>query len=109
MDMGNGTYRIGLSDYAQESLGDIVFVELPAAGDALTKDVSLGEVESVKAVSEVLSPVSGSVCAVNDELSAAPETINAAPYEAWLVEVKDASGFAELLDAEAYRAVCEQA
>jgi glycine cleavage system H protein len=97
MDMGNGTYRIGLSDYAQESLGDIVFVELPAAGDALTKDVSLGEVESVKAVSEVLSPVSGSVCAVNDELSAAPETI------------KDASGFAELLDAEAYRAVCEQA
>lgn len=109
MDMGNGTYRIGLSDFAQESLGDIVFIDLPAVGDALTKEVSLGDIESVKAVSEVISPVSGTVCAVNDELSASPETINASPYEAWLVEVKDTSDFAELLDAEAYRAICEQA
>lgn len=109
MDMGGGTYRIGLSDFAQQSLGDIVFIDLPAVGDALTKEVSFGDVESVKAVSEVISPVSGTVCAVNGELSASPEAINASPYEAWLVEVKDVSGFAELMDAEAYRAVCAQA
>ncbi len=109
LDLGNGTYRIGLSDYAQESLGDIVFVDLPQVGDALEEGVSLGDVESVKAVSEIISPVSGKVTAVNDELAAAPESINSDPYGAWLVEVTDVTDTAELLDAEAYKTVCEQA
>ena len=82
---------------------------LPQAGDKVTAESSLGDVESVKAVSEVLSPVSGTVSAVNDALSGAPETINAAPYETWLVEVTDATAFSDLLDAAAYQAVCEQA
>lgn len=109
LDIGGGAYRVGLSDFAQQSLGDIVFIDLPQAGDAVTAGAQLGDVESVKAVSEVLSPVTGSVRAVNESLASAPEQINAAPYETWLIEVEQASGFAELLDADAYRAVCEQA
>lgn len=109
LDLGNGTYRIGLSDYAQSSLGDIVFVDLPQVGDTLEQGVSLGDVESVKAVSEIISPVSGKVSAVNDELAASPEAINSDPYGAWLVEVTDVTDTAELLDAEAYKTVCEQA
>ncbi len=109
LDLGNGTYRIGLSDYAQSSLGDIVFVDLPQVGDALEKGVSLGDVESVKAVSEIISPVTGKVSAVNDALAASPEEINGDPYGAWIVEVTDVTDTAELLDAEAYKAVCEQA
>ncbi len=108
LDLGNGTYRVGLSDFAQHSLGDIVFIDLPQAGDALTADASLGDVESVKAVSEVLSPVTGTVEAVNDELSAAPETINADPYGAWLVEVTGVTAFGALMDAAAYEAFCSQ-
>lgn len=109
MDMGGGTYRVGLSDFAQHALGDIVFIDLPVAGDAVTKETSLGDVESVKAVSEVISPVSGVVSAVNGELAAAPEAINAAPYETWLIEVKNVTAFAELLDAKAYEALCAKA
>ena len=77
LDLGNGTYRVGLSDFAQHSLGDIVFIDLPQAGDAVTAETSLGDVESVKAVSEVLSPVTGQVSAVNEDLSATPETMAA--------------------------------
>ena len=91
------------------SLGDIVFVDLPQVGDALEKGVSLGDVESVKAVSEIISPVTGKVSAVNDALAASPEEINGDPYGAWIVEVTDVTDTAELLDAEAYKAVCEQA
>ncbi len=108
LDLGNGTYRVGLSDFAQHSLGDIVFIDLPKAGDALTAETSLGDVESVKAVSEVLSPVTGTVSAVNEALSASPETINADPYGAWLVEVTGVSATAELMDAAAYEAFCAQ-
>ena len=109
LDLGNGTYRIGLSDYAQSSLGDIVFIDLPQPGDAVTAETSLGDVESVKAVSEVLSPVTGKVSAVNDALAAAPESINSDPYGAWLVEVTDVTATAELMDASAYEAFCEKA
>lgn len=109
LDLGNGVYRVGLSDFAQTSLGDIVFIDLPQAGDALTADASLGDVESVKAVSEVLSPVTGKVSAVNEELDAAPESINADPYGAWLVEVTDVTATAELMDAAAYEAFCAEA
>lgn len=109
LDLGNGVYRVGLSDFAQSSLGDIVFIDLPQVGDTVTAESSLGDIESVKAVSEVLSPVSGTVSAVNDALSAAPETINGDPYGAWLIEVKDATGFAELMEASAYEAFCANA
>ncbi len=108
LDLGGGKFRVGLSDFAQNSLGDIVFIDLPQAGDTVTAETSLGDVESVKAVSEVLSPVSGTVTAVNDELSAAPETINADPYGAWLIEVTDVTATAELMDAGAYEAFCAQ-
>ena len=109
LDLGNGTYRIGLSDYAQSSLGDIVFIDLPQPGDTITAEASLGDVERVKAVSEVLSPVSGTVTATNEALSTAPESINADPYGAWLLEVNNVTAFAELMDATAYEAFCANA
>ena len=109
LDLGNGTFRVGLSDFAQHSLGDIVFIDLPKVGDAVTAETSLGDVESVKAVSEVLSPVSGKVSAVNEALTSAPESINADPYGAWLVEVTNVTATAELMDADAYKTFCEHA
>ncbi|MPN48315.1 Glycine cleavage system H protein [bioreactor metagenome] len=109
LDLGNGTVRVGLSDFAQHSLGDIVFIDLPQAGDAVSAESSLGDVESVKAVSEVLSPVSGKVSAVNDALASAPESINSDPYGAWLIEVTDVTATADLMDASAYEAFCEKA
>ena len=80
--------RIGISDYAQNSLGDIVFVENPEEGDDVTASETMGSIESVKAVSDLVSPVSGSVVLVNEELEDSPESINEKPYEAWLVEVE---------------------
>ena len=109
LDLGNGSYRVGLSDFAQNALGDIVFIDLPQPGDKITAEASLGDVESVKAVSEVLSPVSGTVTATNEALSSAPESINADPYGTWLVEVNDVTAFAELMDASTYEAFCAKA
>ncbi len=109
LDLGNGSYRVGLSDFAQNSLGDIVFIDLPQVGDTVTAETSLGDVESVKAVSEVLSPVSGTVTAVNEALSSAPETINADPYGTWLIEVNNVTSFTELMDAGAYETFCANA
>ena len=109
LDLGNGSYRVGLSDFAQNSLGDIVFIDLPQPGDAVTAESSMGDVESVKAVSEVLSPVSGTVTAVNEALSTATEAINADPYGAWLIEVNNVTAFAELMSADAYEAFCANA
>ena len=80
--------RIGISDYAQHSLGDIVFVENPEEGDDVTASETMGSIESVKAVSDLISPVSGSVVLVNEELEDSPESINEKPYEAWLIEVE---------------------
>ena len=80
--------RIGISDYAQNSLGDIVFVENPEEGDDVTASETMGSIESVKAVSDLISPVSGSVVLVNEELEDSPESINEKPYEAWLIEVE---------------------
>ena len=101
--------EIGITDYAQGELGDIVFIDLPQPGDAVTAETSLGDVESVKAVSEVLSPVTGTVTATNEDLSATPESINADPYGAWLIEVGSVTGFAVLMDAAAYEAFCAHA
>ena len=104
----DGTAKVGLTDHAQDALGDLVFVNLPQVGDALTCGEALGDVESVKAVSDVYSPVSGIVKAVNEDLLDAPEAINADPYGAWLVEVEGISDQEELLDAAAYIAHCAQ-
>ena len=104
----DGTAKVGLTDHAQDALGDLVFVNLPQVGDALTCGEALGDVESVKAVSDVFSPVTGTVKAVNEALLDAPESINADPYGAWLVEVEDITGQEELLDAAAYQELCAQ-
>lgn len=98
---------IGLTDYAQSELGDLVFVNLPEEGDEVTTGESFADVESVKAVSDVYSPVTGVVSAVNEELLDALETINDSPYDAWLIRVKDISDKEELLSAEEYKAFVE--
>ncbi len=97
--------RVGITDFAQHELGDIVFVELPEAGDTVTFNEPFGSVESVKTVSELYSPVSGTVVEVNEELSDNPEFVNESPYEnAWMVviELSDESEVEQLLSAEAY-------
>ena len=98
---------IGLTDYAQSELGDLVFVNLPEEGDELTVGEAFGDVESVKAVSDVYAPVAGTVSEINEELLDAPEKINEAPYEAWLVRVKDVTEKEALLSAEEYQAFVE--
>lgn len=98
---------IGLTDFAQSELGDLVFVNLPEEGDEITVGDAFSDVESVKAVSDVYAPVSGTVSAINEELLDAPEKINEAPYEAWFVRVKDITEKEELLSAEEYKAFVE--
>lgn len=104
----DGRAKIGLTDHAQEALGDLVFVNLPEVGDSLTCGEALGDVESVKAVSDIYSPVTGTVKAVNEGLLDTPEAINADPYGAWLVEVEDITDQEELLSADAYLEHCAE-
>ncbi len=99
----DGQALVGITDYAQAELRALVFVTLPEVGDEITAGSTFGEVESVKVVSEVYAPVSGVVSEVNEELLDEPERINEAPYEAWLIKVKDVSETGELLSAEEYR------
>lgn len=101
----DGVYVVGLTDYAQSALGDLVFVNLPEEGDDVAAGEAFSDVESVKAVSDVFSPVTGKVCAVNEDLLDNPALINEAPYEAWMIKVNDVSDTEELLDAAAYEAV----
>ena len=99
--------RIGITQHAQEELGDIVFVELPAAGDAAQAGANLATVESVKAVGDVVSPLNGTVAEVNSDLESAPETINQSPHqEGWIVvvEIADPSQLEGLMDAAGYEA-----
>jgi glycine cleavage system H protein len=95
---------IGITDYAQNSLGDIVYVDAPKVGDAVTAGATFGSVESVKAVSDLYSPVTGTVTAVNEELKNAPDKINEAPHDAWIIKVQlaDPAQYNTLLDAAAY-------
>ena len=95
---------IGLTDYAQHELGDLVFVNLPQEGDALTAGETFADVESVKAVSDVFSPVSGTVSAINEALLDAPQTINEGPYDAWFIKAEGVSKQEELLTAAEYEA-----
>ena len=104
----DGVVVIGISDFAQDALGDVVFVNLPGEGDEVTAGEAFGDVESVKAVSDLVSPVSGTVCAVNEDLLDEPEQLNKAPYDAWLIKVENVSDTEELLDAAAYEAFCAQ-
>lgn len=103
----DGVFVIGLTDYAQSALGDIVFINLPEEGDEVTAGESFADVESVKAVSDVFSPVTGTICAVNEELLDDPAQVNEDPYGAWLVKVENVTDTEELLDAEGYAAVVE--
>ena len=100
----NGKVRVGVSDYAQDQLGDIVFVEFPEVGDTFDKGDEFGSLESVKAVSELYIPVSGEITAINEELEDAPELINEDPYVNWIVEVEptDDGELDALMDAEQY-------
>lgn len=104
----DGVATVGLTDFAQDALGDIVFVNLPQSGDQVSAGEALGDVESVKAVSDVLSPVSGVVAEVNEELLDNPALVNEDPYGAWLVKVEQLTGEEELLDAAAYEAHCAE-
>ena len=104
------TARVGITDYAQDALGDVVYIDLPATGGAVAAGSSFGEVESTKSVSELYAPVSGTIASVNDELADTPERLNEDPYgDGWIctIKVADASQVDELLDAEGYRALVE--
>lgn len=106
-DNGDGTVTIGITEHAQEALGDVVFVELPEVGAQLAKGDEFGVVESVKAASDLYAPLAGEVTEVNEELEDSPETINESPYQdAWIMKVRmdDASELEALLDADGYKA-----
>ncbi len=101
-ELDEGVVRVGITDFAQNELGDLVYVSLPEEGDEVTAQESFADVESVKAASEVYSPVTGVVSARNDELEDSPEKINEDPYGAWFIEVKDVTDTEELLTAAEY-------
>jgi glycine cleavage system H protein len=100
-DLGNGLYEIGITDFAQKELGDLVYVNLPQPGDELKTGKAFADVESVKAVSDIISPVDGTVKEVNEALLSAPESVNKAPYEAWFIRAEGSLG-ETLLSAEEY-------
>jgi len=103
--------RIGITDFAQDELGDIVFVELPEVDETIEADETFGSVESVKTVSELYAPVSGTIVEINEELEDSPELVNESPYEeAWMmvVELDDESQLDQLLSAEEYQAIIEE-
>jgi len=106
----DGSVRVGISDHAQEALGDLVFVELPAVGESINRGDACAVVESVKAASDIYSPVSGEVIAVNEDLEDEPGVINSDPFgDGWLFEIRlgDVSELGSLLDAKAYEASLE--
>ena len=106
--MDGDTAIIGISDFAQDALGDVVFVNLPAEGDNVTAAEAFGDVESVKAVSDLICPVTGRVVAINEELLDSPELLNSDPYGAWIIKVEGITDKEELLDAAAYEEFCAQ-
>ncbi|MBQ1395965.1 MAG: glycine cleavage system protein GcvH [Eubacterium sp.] len=104
--MEDGIAVVGISDFAQDALGDVVFVNLPEVGDEAVAAEAFGDVESVKAVSDLISPVTGTVCAINEELLDAPELLNQDPYEAWIIKVENVTETEDLMDAAAYEEFC---
>lgn len=105
-ELGNGAVEVGLTDFAQDALGSLVFVNLPEEGDSVIAGETFADVESVKAVSDVYSPVTGEVTEINEELLDHPEYINEDPYGAWFVRVGGVTDYEELLDAAEYDAHC---
>lgn len=111
VEVSGNKARIGITDFAQHELGDIVFVELPEVGDTITANEPFGSVESVKTVSELYAPISGKVVAINENLSDSPELVNESPFEgAWMVhiEIEDASQVEALMDAAAYKSMINE-
>lgn len=106
-ELEDGKVRMGISDYAQDQLGNIVFVNLPQEGDAVNAEDSFMDLESVKAVSDLYSPATGEITAVNQELEDAPELLNENPYGAWIVEISDVTALGELMSAAEYEAFCQ--
>lgn len=104
----DGVAVIGISDFAQDALGDVVFVNLPTVGDDVTAGESFGDVESVKAVSDLICPVSGVICEVNEELDDSPELLNEDPYGAWIIKVENVTEEEDLLDSDSYEAHCAE-
>jgi len=100
-DLGGGLFEIGISDFAQKELGDIVYINLPQIGDEIAAGKPFADIESVKAVSDILSPVTGTVKEVNEAIVSAPDAINKAPYESWLIRAEGKAGEG-LLSAEEY-------
>ncbi len=106
----DGTVTVGITDFAQDQLGDVVFVELPEVDSEVTADQDIAVVESVKAASDIYAPLAGKIIAVNDDLADAPEKVNEDPYvDAWFfkMELADAADLDKLLDADGYAAACE--
>jgi glycine cleavage system H protein len=102
----SGTIRMGITDFAQGALGDIVYVQMPKVGDAVVADKVCGEVESTKSVSEIFSPVTGTIVAINESLSNTPELVNSDPYGAgWLAEISISGEPATLLSASEYGSI----
>lgn len=100
---------VGITDFAQKQLGDVVFVELPDVGRVLTQGEVFGTIESVKAVSELFSPLAGTVLAINGDLGTHPESVNSQPHDAWMIKIKvaDSAELANLLDAAKYDALTQ--
>lgn len=105
-DAGNGCILMGLTDYAQDQLGELVYINLPEEGDAVTAGETFADVESVKAVTDVFSAVSGKISEVNEDLLDNPQKVNENPYGSWFVRVSDVADCGELMDASAYQAFC---
>ncbi len=101
------TATIGITDYAQDALGDIVFINLPEEGDQVEMDTVFADVESVKAVSDIYSPVTGTVCEINEELMDSPEKINESAYDAWFIKVEGVTEHSDFMTAEEYEAFVE--
>lgn len=100
---GGNRFKIGITDYAQGALGDIVYVQLPKVGDSVTEGAVCGEIESTKSVSELFSPVTGTVIAINEQLDSAPEILNSDPYGAgWIAEIEVSAPSTSLMDAAGY-------
>lgn len=106
--LDGATALVGITDFAQSELGDLVFINLPQEGDDVTADEPFCDVESVKAVSDVVSPVTGVVDEVNTQLEDEPQKLNEDPYGAWIAKIKDISAFGELLNAQEYEAFTQK-
>ena len=106
--LGGDAALVGITDFAQSELGDLVFINLPQEGDEVTAEESFCDVESVKAVSDVMSPCTGVIAEVNTELEDEPQLLNEDPYGAWIAKIKDISSFGELMSADEYEAFVQQ-